>query len=351
MHDNNYDDEQAISRRGFIKGAALTALAAGAAGAGAAAFKNQTAQTVITSAPVIPPTPIASPIQPATAAQSADLVGQLAQAHAENTRLQTQLSMLQQQLNAVQTNSTSEQLNSEALSVQLGHANERLGLFAGLLALYEQLDEVQLGERVENGIEAVATTITDMLDDLPGLEEGIQLGQVALDDFEAQLPLLVHGRLWLNQHIHHLRQRFGALEAILSVTVERAGNFLELLQEWFASVRKWLPFNLGENAAAVMQTITDLLVETPNTVNGLVTNLADPLDMFLSSDGQEHPVQQKMVRPLRDNLIAKGSATLGKARRVNDAYTVELAEPVQTAVEQQRAIKQMIAQYREQHRL
>lgn len=350
MYKNNYKEAEAISRRGFIKGAALTALAASAAGAGAAVLQNQSGQTVITSAPVVPPTAPA-PSTAVTTTQNGDMAVQLAQAHAENTMLQSQLSALQQQLEALQSSSTGEKMTTESLSVQLDHANERLGLLAGLVALYEQLDDVPLGDRVETGLATVAATIADLLDDVPGLEEGMQLGQVALDDFEAQLPLLMNGRLWLAQHIEHLRQRFGAVEAILFVTVERAGSFLELLQEWFDSVKKWLPFNFGEKASAVMQTITDLLMETPNTVNGLLTNLADPLDVFLASDGQEHPVQQNMVRPLRDKVIARGSAAVGKARRVNETYTIDLAEPVRTAVDQQRTIKQLIAEYRTQHQL
>lgn len=351
MHDESWKDEQAISRRGFIKGAAITALTAGTVGAGAASLMNQQgAQTAVSQAPIIQSAPVAA--APAANTTNAELIGQLAQAHADNTRLQTQLSALQQRLDVLQGNNTSEKLTTESLTVQLDHANEQLGIFAGLVALYEQLDGVKVGDLLENGLTAVSSSITNLLDDLPDLEEGIQLGQVALDDFEAQLPLLENGRLWLKQHVDQLRQRYGAIEAILAATVERAGDFLEMLQTWFASVRKWLPFNMGERAANVMETITALVMEAPHTVNGMVTNLSEPLDILLAKEaGQEHPVQSKLVRPIREQVLTKGNTAVAKARNLNDAYTAELAEPVKTAVAQQQQIKQLIVEYRQQHSL
>jgi hypothetical protein len=349
VQEKDFDqNEQGISRRGFIKGAAITALAASAVGAGAAALQNQVASDAVLSAPLALPQ---TAVSPATVTDNPELLGELANALADNTRLQTQVSGLQQQLATLQQTNTSEKVTTESLTLQLDQTNEQLGIAAGLVALYERLDDIQLDELVEQGLTAVSSSITDLIDDLPGLEEGIQLGQVALNNFEGQLPLLQNGRYWLQEHVTQLSQRFTAVETILTETVERIGPLLTMIQEWFASVRKWLPFNIGEKAQAIMITITELITETPTTVTGMSINVAEPLDLLVSSDDQPHPAQLNLVNPIREKLIAKGDTAVAKARQVNDTFANTLNGSVLTAVEQQRIIKKQISAYRQQHNL
>jgi hypothetical protein len=58
--------------------------------------------------------------------------------------------------------------------------------------------------------------------------------------------------------------------------VEAAGPFLQMINDWFAGIKKWLPFGMGETAVTVMQSITTLLIETPANVTGLNTNISQP---------------------------------------------------------------------------
>ena len=344
-------DEKKVSRRGFIKGATVTALAAGTFATGQAVLQNGTPQqAVITSAPISPIT-TAVPSTTSLNTQEADLISQIANLHADNLRLQTELSSSQQQLLNLNQAAENETISTEALTIELDNTNQQLGLLAGLVGLYEQFDLVDIDKVVDKGLTAVSNTLTNLLDNIPGLEEGIQLGQVALDDFEAQLPILQNGRQWLSRHFEQLNIRFSAVETILQETVERIGPLLDMLQIWFDSVKKWLPFNIGQRATSVMETITNLVLETPHTLNGMATNIAEPLDLLLSDSETEHPVQRNLVNPIRDKLIAKSNTAVAKTHQLHATYANELEIPVKTAVDRQKIIHQLIVQYREQHNL
>ncbi len=343
----DYDDQQ-LNRRSFLKGAAVTALAATAVGAGAAKLnqQSQAATIEVASEPVVQPvqTAVSNLVENPT-----DALAQLAAAQAENIQLQAALTAAQQQIEAMQQASSSTTSQTEALTIELDNANNQIGLLAGLIALYEQLDEVDLSVVLQNGMSAISTTITDLIDDLPSLEEGLQVGETALNEFEAQIPLLQNGRSWLTDQSDKLELYFTVIEKLLEKTVDRIGPFFEMLHDWFEEVKKWLPFGLGEKAAEVMQSITALLIETPQTVSGLRINVKEPLDAWLADNTDEIPLQRNLLKPIRNEVLSKAGATTGKAKQIEATYYTQLVEPAETAVNRHHTLRELITNYRTQH--
>ena len=343
-------DEQGVSRRNFIKAAALTAVAASATGAGAAIYnQNQNAATVITTVPNNT-APIVNTAVPPIAAPDSDLFTRLAAAQAENVRLQAALDSAQRQLTNLQTNNQTAVSDSEALTTELGQANEQIGILAGLIALYEQFTAVDVETAVTDGFNNFTGEVETMLAEMPTLSESIQLGRQALENFESQVPVLDNGRLWLINHLSKIEGYFQVVEQLLSEAVDRVGPFLQMLTDWFEGVKKWLPFGIGQTATTIMQSITDLIMETPNTISGLDTNIAQPLNVWLNRDqNSETALHQTLIKPLRDDLMPKADMTVSKAHQMNEMYKTSLKEPVETAVSSQRAIRGLIVAYRERH--
>ena len=346
-------EDQQVSRRGFLKGVAITGAAAVATGAGAATLMQQSVTAPVTTNVVSAPPPIPATAVPNIANISADeMLARLATAQAENVRLQAALDAANRQLLGAEADDQNALAAQESFNVQLAEANNQIGLLAGLVALYEQLDSVDVDTVVENGLTAVSETITALIAEVPTLEESLEMGQVALAEVENHIPTLDNGRLWLENHSGKLDVYFHAIEQILEEVVESAGPFLDMLNNWFESVKKWLPFGLGEKATNVMQSITLLLLETPTTVSGLNTNLAQPLDLWLAKDqNNEAPLQKNLIKPLRENVIAQSSHTVGKAKQVESIYKAQLHEPINTAVSSQRVIRNLIAEYREKNQV
>lgn len=343
-------DEDGVSRRNFIRAAALTAVAATATGAGAALMRKETA--VVLPPPQITNTtlPTTNTLVPANT-ETADLWSRLVEAQAENMRLQSSLSAMERQVSALEEQIAGKGSATEQLTVELATANQQVGTLAGLVALYEQLDEIDLATVWDEGVTAVTESITEWVEDMPSLDEGIEMGRQALDHLEEHIPLLENGRIWLTSQRDKLQLYYQVIEALLAAAVEAAAPFLEMLNEWFQKINRWLPFNIGQQATEIMASITSLLAETPHTVSGLDTNLAQPLDIWLNRDGDETILQRDVVKPIRQNVLDKAKGVTAKAQQVQTVYETQLVAPTQTAVSNQKVVRILIAQYREQHQI
>ncbi|MCL4266512.1 MAG: hypothetical protein KJ069_25160 [Anaerolineae bacterium] len=343
--------ESELSRRGFLLGMGVTAVAATTVGAGAALLKGsqQVATTTITTSPPAAP---AISLPPLAANASAESFSQLAAAQAEIIRLQAALDAANRQLVALSQPDGSAIAAQETLRTELASANDRVSVLAGLVALYEQLDEVDLGTAWDNGLTAVSGALTNLLNDVPSLEESMAVGTLALAEVENHLPVLANGRAWLDAHLSKLDLYFHQIENLLMDAVEAAGAFVQMVNDWFAGIKKWLPFGIGEKATTIMQSITTLLLETPATITGLNANLAQPLDVWLARDEQNEIVlNNKLVKPLRDVLMVKTTEALSKVKGVETVYAANLKEPVGTAVARQQTLRSLITDYRQQHQV
>lgn len=343
-------NEQVVSRRKFIKAAALTAVAASATGAGAAIYNQSPANDAVVTSVSNSAAPVINTAVSPSAPANNDLFTRLATAQAENVRLQSALDAAQRQLASLEQNNQSNAGNSEALTVELNQANERIGILAGLIALYEEWEAVDMETAVQNGLSNFSGNIETMLAEVPTLSESIQMGRQALENFESQIPVLDNGRLWLIDHLSKIEDYFQVVEQLLANAVDRVGPFLQMLTDWFESVKRWLPFGMGQTAATIMQSITDLIMETPNTLSGLDTNVMQPLNVWLNRDqNNETALHQTLIKPLRDDLMPKADTTVSKVQQMDETYKTALKEPVETAVASQRVIRNLIAEYRQQH--
>ena len=342
--------EESTSRRNFIRAAALTTVAATATGIGAAFLRKETTLNA-------PPTPqITTATLPQNVTMTAntetnDLWSRLLEAQAENMRLQSSLSAMERQVVALEQQVAGKGSATEQLTVELASANEQVGLLAGLVALYEQLDEVDVAGIWDEGVAAVSDRIADWIEEIPSLDEGIELGQQALDNLEEHLPLLENGHIWLSSQRDKLALYYEAIEVLLAAAVEAAAPFLEMISEWFEKINRWLPFNMGQQATNIMASITTLLAETPHTVSGLHTNVVQPLDIWLHREGDETMIQRDVVKPIRQAVLDKAKVINAKGQDVQTVYQTRLVEPTRTAVSNQQAMRVLIAQYREHHQI
>jgi chromosome segregation ATPase len=349
----NEKRDENVDRRGFLKAMAATAAAATVTGVGAAMLGQNTQKATNTALSAVPQTSSAA-IMPATqnGPELAALRAQLAAAQTENARLQAALAASEHELSLYRQADSSSQSTTEALQLELQSANQRVTALAGLVALYEQLEGINLVDTVNSGLAALSSRLADLMSETPTLAEGIAAGRVALADLEGHIPLLQNGRIWLNQHLERLSGFYEGARRLLEEGAERLGSFLDMLNNWFQEVRKWLPFNMGQRAADIMEALSRVLAEVPHTLSGLDTNIAQPLDEWLARDGEETTrLQRKLVQPLRARVLSKGEQVVNQAEQLQETYQAHLSQPWETAVEQRQAIRQLIADYRNEHQV
>ncbi len=331
-----------VDRREFLRMLGITTIAAAATGSGAAVLARQT----LASPPVAPSVLDELPALPAD--QSAEeLLAQLVASRAENRRLQVALDAALQ--HAESYGSATAELAS--LRAKLDTANQQVSVLVGLVALYEQMDQVDVGTVWQTGLTAVSNSLAALLADVPWLQQSVAAGRQALQEVEAHLPLLQNGRAWVETHRTRLRRAYENVKTLLEAAVSASAPFLEMLRAWFQDMLKWLPFGLGERARQVMDSLTELLGEIPNTLSGLDTNVVQPLSVWLADEEGETALKRRVIRPLQRDVLDQVEGVAEKATRLQQTYAGQLVQEMQTAVTRQQHIRAQIAAYRQQHNL
>ena len=340
-----------VNRREFMKAAALAAVVAASAGATAAVLVDRNKGS----------TPLPSLIQdfelPAvTGGQpSADFINQLTSVQVENARLRTQLNaalgelevakMRKNGLEAESTNALHAQLE-ESSNQNIALASE-VTVLGGLVALYEQLEAIDLESIVEDGISTVEGTFSDLLLQMPKVEDGLAISQEALIDLESQIPALESGRLWLVEQFDTLDVHLDDLETTLSTAVKSAGPILGQLADWFQDISKWLPFGIGEKAANTMASLNQVLGDLLETREEMPAQLADPLAALLERDEEETAVQTNLINPIREELINPTAQAMEKAGSLRSVFKTDLVSPFTGAAEERKSLAEIIAEYRQ----
>lgn len=144
---------------------------------------------------------------------------------------------------------------------------------------------------------------------------------------------------------------YDAAERILEAAVESAGSFLQKLNDWFQSILKWVPFGAGRKTGEVMNALVSLLDETPQTIHGLRSNIAAPLDLWLQEEGGDVRLRARVVKPLKEQALQPASQIAEQARQTRERYVQELVEPVRTAAKSRNLIREQIAAYRSKYQL
>jgi hypothetical protein len=354
-----------VSRRNFLRNLAISALAATTAGTGAAYLSRDWKSTSV-SQPLITQLPAAptavSAVPPVPAVQSAqtvvrahndasEILARLAESQAENMRLQATLEATKRELDALLVTNNSNRSATEDLSIQLAGANDKIGVLGGLVALYEQLDDVDISDTVQLGMATVSGSISDLLEQTPSLSAGIELGQQALVEVEEHLPLLEDGRMWMDAQVNKLGAFYETVELVLQGVLESVGSFIEMVDSWFDGVRKWLPFGLESKAANVVQALSALVAETPHTISGLDNYVAQPLDMWLKREQDAPRLQHTLIKPIREQVLAEANETINRAQTVQTTYEDQLVLPVELSAANRATMRQQIADYRQQHQV
>ena len=339
-----------INRRHFIKASIAATATVSVAGASAAILNDK--KSPITTKPLLPP--IQQPLQlPSNANHEVEeLFSRLASVQADNVRLESQLSITKQQLDTKRSSiSARERTETESLLDRLEEMNLQVGVLSGLVALYDQLEEIDLDDIFNSGLETVGGALDELVDSIPTVAEGLKMGQAALEELEQQIPLLEDGRDWLNDQIGSMDAYYGVVERSLRRIVEEGGSFMQMLDQWFRGILKWLPFGIGSKAIEVMSALSDLVADIPDTIAGLNTNVVLPLDEWLAKDGDKTTLQSKVIGPVRDGAIEPAAQALANTETLKTIYNEHLVDPTKTKMARKRAIRYSIGEYRETHQL
>ena len=343
--------DEAIDRRRFLLAVAATAAAATATGAGAALLKR--GQPITTPSIPLPAAVTNTQAVVTSSGEMSGLAAELITAQADNIRLQAELDAAQRRIAAIESANGSSGSTITNLQTELDDAGARLGILSGLIALYEQLEEIDVNSVLVGGVTALEGAFVELTDDLPTLEEGLALGQQALQQLENELPAMSAARSWLDTQMERLGGFYGGVLVALADVVDEAGDFLQMLGRWFARVLDWVPFGMGDKASRVLTALTNMLGETTATMGGYSANAGAHLDRWLKPEqaGAPLPLQTQLVQPLRDGALAPAGSLASKAAATKATFKTAVADPAKVARINRGLLRDQITAYRTTHKL
>lgn len=216
----------------------------------------------------------------------------------------------------------------------------------GLLALYENLERIELDAIVSTAIAAVGLLLNGVESGSLAIKGGLDAVEGLLLDFEGAFPAIRAGIEWTERVISALADRLQALEDTIEGVLEKAQPVTEALGSFFDSVLDLLPFGYGDRIRAILDRIGDLVTNIPETVEGVNTKLLSPLrhDWFSEEEGKG--LKASLIDPIVTRLLDPLEAFLGRLAELVGGWEERLVKPVGEAIGERDAIRTEIVRYK-----
>ncbi|MEM9773907.1 MAG: hypothetical protein AAF902_04960 [Chloroflexota bacterium] len=359
---SQHHDDQSISRRRFLAVIGAASITSGVVGAGLAKrnLPNGTTEVVVAPPADFEPAQFDIPTQEPVIKNPAELnlaQEQLASAQTRNDELLNLVNQLQDQLSATQSDLTTSEARVIELESNLEDSIKSKAAALGLVALYEQLEDINIRESVQNGLGAMSAAWDDFVDDLPTASDSLVQASAKISEFDSQIPLFQTARTWLAIRLDMMRRDNDGLYEVLEGISDRVGSMLDMLSGWFDQVRGWVPSRFLENANRVIDSVTQLISGVPVTVDGTQTNVAAPLDgWFADDEADESGVRQPIIRrrlfqPLVQDTLPQALSVIQKTRIAKQKYEADLVTQVSDTLIKRESIEKQIAEFRDRNGL
>lgn len=359
---SQHHEDQSISRRRFLAVIGAASVASGVVGAGWAKRNLPTGTTQVVVAPPaeFEPAQFDTPTVEPVVKNPAELnlaQEQLANAQTRNDELLNLVTQLQDQLSETQSSLTTSEARIIELEASLEDSTKGKAAALGLVALYEQLEDINIRESVQNGLGSMSAAWDEFVDDLPAASEGLVQARVKISEFDTQIPLFQTARTWLAIRLDLMRRENDGLYDVLASISDRVGSLLDMLGGWFDQVRGWVPSRFLDNANQVIASVTTLIAGVPVTVDGAKTNVAIALDGWFADDeqdenGERQPIiRRRLFQPLVQETLPQALSVIQKTRMAKQKYEADLVTQLSDTLIKREAIEAQIAEFRDRNGL
>jgi len=230
---------------------------------------------------------------------------------------------------------------------QLTKLQTDLGKLRTLIGLYEQMDRIGLDALLANGLAMMRGVFEALKTAIRLMRDGVTAAENAWKAFQSALGTLRATADRVGQMADELARKFKAAEGFIVSVVGAALPLAESIANFFNSLLSKIPF-VGDDLRRAATGIVELVRAIPALVEALTTQLLKQLnDMFYTPVGKAR-IDLTLIDPITQNLLEPLKKFLGDLDGVVVKWEKDFAAPLQTALDERRAIKRQIAEYRQQ---
>jgi hypothetical protein len=150
------------------------------------------------------------------------------------------------------------------------------------------------------------------------------------------MPLIAAGLDWLDQQVARLTAGIRAIQTALAVTNNT--RLVQAMQDFISQVLDMLPFGVGQNVKAVLLAMGEVLKRLPDLIDNVNVMLIGPAQAWIVP-GKEGGLHDLLLRPVREQVLAPAQQMVANAENLNTVYNQQLAQPVQSVIDQRARIR------------
>jgi len=275
--------------------------------------------------------------------QVAQLDAELAAATSQNAQLANAVAAAQQETLTVKAQLTEAQTRLQAAEARLAH-------YQGLIALYDQLENVGLDALAQEGLKSAAAGLASALGVSPLVQTGVQTANSLLDDFEKLLPNFNAGLSWLSEQMIKLKLNLHTLERAAKTTLaEAATGVVAVFGGFIKFVLDYLPFNIGEQTRAAFSAAQAVIVNTAEVASQSDAKVFEQVWRYVS--GGPNSWEKQLAKPLREQALTPARQLALAVEQAQATFNASLQNPVQAALAQRATLKAKISEQRALHQL
>jgi archaellum component FlaC len=227
------------------------------------------------------------------------------------------------------------QLESEAELIKL----------RGLLALYENLEQVGIDALLSTGLAAVSLSLEGLEIAIGALESGVDLVEDGVIFFESSFSAVRRGLTAVESLVLTLESRVRQLQDVMSEIQEKVSPLSDAVGSFFSSLVERIP-GVGPAIVDALDRISELVGSLPDSIGQIRTRLLEPLREDWFTDDEDNGLKGRLLNPLQESLLEPLKTLLDELQDSIDNLQQQLVGPVEEALTERKAIKQQIADYK-----
>ncbi len=244
-------------------------------------------------------------------------------------------------------------ITDEQMQAALADADAEIARLQGLVALYEDLEQIGLDAILETGMAAVAIPLEGIELGAKALKAGLDLVEEGVLSLEQALPTAQESILWLESQISALASGIATLEEALGRALGQAldNPVAQALGEFARLVLDNLPFGLGDRIRDVLDGLVTLVTGLDDLLEGFNAYVLEPLRETWFSTEEGEGVEATLLTPLVVHVLDPLEAHLEGLAELVDAWQGKLMAPTERALVDRAKVKESIVQYKTEHGL
>ncbi|MBN1121340.1 MAG: hypothetical protein JXJ17_09680 [Anaerolineae bacterium] len=234
-----------------------------------------------------------------------------------------------------------KQKELDAAQADLNAAQATLSEYAGLIDLWQQLDDIGIDSLIAAGLASVSLTLSNVMSLISLLSAGLESGREVIDNFLASLPGPSDGIKWLKTQVTALAESIDWVVEQVQKAVDPVQPVARQIANFVVWVLDRLPFGIGAKAKDGLEAMQDLISDLPDLVEGVNDSVLDPLaDWF--GDDEKVSLVGILINPVEKKVVEPSDEVVTGVSDFEDTYLDKLVTPIDNALEQRAALRAQI---------